>query len=60
MEQRVEELEIVERDYGRVRKIFGSERVDCMLREMKEMERQQVEMEKERQKMMRRKQRGER
>ena len=58
--ERIEELETVEKDYGRVRKIFGPERVDSLVREMKEMERQQAEMEKERQRMMIRKQRGER
>ena len=60
LEERIEELETVEKDYGRVRKIFGPERVDCLLREMKGMEQRQAEMEKERRKMTRRKQIGER
>ena len=53
----MEELETVEKDYGRVRKIFGPKRVDSLVREMKEMEQQQVELEKDRQKMLKRKQR---
>ena len=39
LEERVEELEAVEKDYGRIRKVFGSDRVDSMLWEMKEQER---------------------
>ncbi len=57
LEQRVEELKTIEKDYGRIRKIFGSDRVDSLLQEMKEQERIQAEMEKEGWKMMKRKQR---
>ena len=57
LEERIEELETVEKDYGRVRKIFGSDRVDSLLREMKERERFQIEIENERQKMIKKKQR---
>ena len=57
LEERIEELETVEKDYGRVRKIFGPERVDSLVREMKEMERLQLEAENERRKVMKRKQR---
>ena len=57
LEQRVEKLETVEKDYGRVRKILGSERVDNLVREMKERERVEVELEMERRKLMKRKQR---
>ena len=60
LEQRVEELETVEKDYGRIRKIFGPERVDSLVQEMKERERLQIEMEKKRAKTMRRQQIGER
>ena len=58
LEERVEKLEVVEKDYGRIRKLFGADRIDGLLREMKEQERVEAEMEKERQKMVRRKQRG--
>ena len=57
LEQRVEELETVEKDYGRIRNIFGSERVDNLIREIKERERVEVELEKERRKIVKRKQR---
>ena len=57
LEQRVEELETVEKDYGRIRKIFGPESVDSLLREMKERERAEVERETEKLKLIRRKQR---
>ena len=57
LEERIEEMETVEKDYGRVRKIFGPERVDSLVREMKEMERLQLEAENERRKVMKRKQR---
>ena len=53
----MEELENIEKDYGRIRKLFGSDKIDGMLREMKEQERVEVEMEKDRRKMVRRKQR---
>lgn len=57
LEERVEKLEVVEKDYGRIRKLFGADRIDGLLREVKERECVEVEMEKERRKMMRRKQR---
>lgn len=57
LEERVEELKTVEKDYGRIRKVFGPDRVDSMLWEMKERERVKAELEKERRKMMRKKQR---
>ena len=57
LEQRIEELESVEKDYGRIRKIFGPDRVDGLVREMKERERLKVEAEKERRKLVRKKQR---
>lgn len=57
LEERVEKLEVAEKDYGRIRKLFGTDRIDGLLREMKEQERVETEMEKERRKMMRRKQR---
>lgn len=56
LEERVEELEVVEKDYGRIRKLFGSDRIDGLLREVKERERVEGEMEKERRKMARKKQ----
>lgn len=43
----------MEKDYGRVRKIFGPERVDSLLREVKERE----EIEKEKRKLQKRTQR---
>lgn len=49
--------EDVEKDYGRIRKVFGTDRVDSLVKEMKERERMEVEAEKERRKMLRRKQR---
>lgn len=57
LEERVEGLEVIEKDYGRIRKFFGLDRVDNLLRELKEQERLQDGMEKERQKVMRNKQR---
>ena len=57
LEERVETLETVEKDYGRIRKVFGSDRVDSMLRETKEQERVEAELEKGRRKQMGRKQR---
>ena len=57
LEERVEELEKVEKDYDRIRKLFGSARIDGLLREMKGQERIEAEMEKERRKMLRKKQR---
>ena len=57
LEQRVEELEVVEKDYGRIRKVFGSDRIDGLLREMKEQERVETEIEKEKWKKTRNKQR---
>lgn len=46
LEKRVEELEDIEKDYGRIRKFFGLDRVDNLLRELKEQERLQAGMEK--------------
>ena len=57
LEKRVEELETVEKDYGWIRKIFGPERVDCLVREMKEREKLENEWEKERRKTQKRMQR---
>lgn len=48
LEKRVEELEDIEKDYGRIRKFFGLDRVDNLLRELKEQERLQAGMEKDR------------
>ena len=55
LEERVEELEVVEKDYGRIRKLFGAERIDGLLCEVKEQERMEAEMEKERRKIARKK-----
>ena len=60
LEERIEELETVEKDYGWIQKILGSERVESLVREMKKQERLQGEMEKERREMMKRKQRDSR
>lgn len=57
LEQRVEELEGVEKDYGRIRKFFGPDRMDGLVKEMKEREQMEAEQEKERRRLMRRKQR---
>lgn len=57
LEQKVEELETVEKDYGRIRIIFGPDRVDSLLQEMKEQEPVEAELEKERRKLIKRKQR---
>lgn len=55
LEERVEELETVEKDYGRIRKLFGSDRVDEVLCEMKEQERVEAEMKKEKRKSLKKK-----
>ena len=55
IEERVEELEMVEKDYGRIRKLFGSDRIEGLLRDMKEQERVEAEREKERRKTLRNK-----
>ena len=47
LEQRVEELETVEKDYGRIRKFWGTDRVDSMIREMKEKEKLETELKNE-------------
>ncbi len=57
LEERVEELETVEKDYSLVCKILGPDRVDTLIREVKERERREVELERERRKMKKRKQR---
>lgn len=54
LEERVEELEVVAQDYGRVRKIFGSDKIDNLLKDVKEKERIKLEVENERRKIKRR------
>lgn len=60
LEEKVEKLEVVEKDYGRIRKLFGADRIDGLLREMKKQERVEAEMEKERRIMVRKKNKIER
>ena len=59
LEQRVEELESVEKDYGRVRKILSPERVDSLLRKIEVQESVEMGM-KERRTFVKRKQQHER
>ena len=54
--QRIEALEAVEKNYERVRKIFGSERVEGLVRELKEKEQIDAELEKNKRNQMKRKQ----
>lgn len=53
LEERVKELEEVEKDYGRVRNVLGHAAVDRVVRREKERERIQIEEEKERRKLQR-------
>lgn len=57
LEEKVEELEVVAQDYGHVRNIFGSERIDDLLKEVKAKERMEAEMKKEQRKLQRKNQR---
>ena len=57
LEKSVEELEVMEKDYGRIREFFGVDKVDSLILEIKEKERLECEKEKERRKLMRRNQR---
>lgn len=57
MQEKVETLERVEEDYGRIRNVFGEERIDRILIEVKEQEHVDEEVEKERRKLLKRKQR---
>ena len=51
---------MVEKDYGKIRKLFGADRIDGLLHEMKEQERVEVEREKERRRTVRKKNKIER
>ena len=57
LEERVEELEVVAQDYGRVRNSFGADKIDNLLKDVKEKEQLKLEAEKERRKMQRKNQR---
>ena len=57
LEERVEELEAVAQDYGRVRNSFGADKIDDLLKDVKEKEQLKLEAEKERRKMQRKNQR---
>ena len=57
LQEKVETLERVEEDYGRIRNVFGEERIDRILIEVKEQEHVDEEGEKERRKLLKRKQR---
>lgn len=57
LKERIEELEVVEKDYGRIRKIFGSDRADSLIWKMKEQEQVEAGLEKERRKVHRKAQR---
>ena len=57
LQEKVETLERVEEDYGRIRNVFGEERIDRILIEVKEQEHVEEEMEKEKRKFLKRKQR---
>ncbi len=57
LQEKVETLERVEEDYGRIRNVFGEERIDRILIEVKEQEHVDEEVEKERRKLLKRKQR---
>ena len=50
-------LETVEKDYGRIRKFWGTDRVDSMIREMKEKEKLETELKNEIKKLKKSKQR---
>lgn len=54
LEERVEELEMVSQDYALVRSVFGSDKIDNLLKDVKEKEQIKLEAEKERRKMQRR------
>ena len=60
LEERVEELEIVAQDYGCVRNIFGSDKIDNLLKAVKEKERMKVAIEREKRKFQRKNNRDER
>ena len=54
--QRIDELEMIEKNYERVRDFFGADRVDNLVREMKERERIKIEQDREKRKQINRKQ----
>lgn len=60
LEQKVEELEVVVQDYGRIRNALGTCAVDKLLNSVKEKERTNVEAEKEKRKLQRKYSRNER
>ncbi len=60
LEQKVEELEEVVKDYGRVRNVLGAGAADKLLKNVKEKERMTVEAEKEKRKLQRKYSRDER
>lgn len=60
LEQRVEELEVLEKDYGLIRKFFGADKIEVMLKELREKDRMRAEAEKEKRRKKRRKSREER
>lgn len=57
LEERVEELETVVQDYGRVCSVLGSDKIDNLLKDIKEKERIKLGAEKEQRKMQRKNQR---
>ena len=57
LEQRVEELETVEKEYGRIRHVLGAHVVDTLLRRAKEKELMITKVEKEKQRLQQRKNR---
>ena len=54
LEERVVELEAVEKDYGLIRKFFGADKIEVMLKELREKERMRAEAEKEKRREKRR------
>ena len=60
LEQKVDELEEVVQDYGRVRNVLGAGTVDKLLKNIKEKERMSAEVEKEKRKLQRKYSRDER
>lgn len=60
LEQKVEELEVVIQDYGRIRNVLGTGAVDKLLKNVKEKEQTIVEAEKEKRKLQRKNSRDER
>lgn len=60
LKEKVGELEEVKKEYGKVRKFFGIEKIEEILREMREKERIKAEIEKEKRRERQRKSREER